>query len=77
MNFIALICFSLIEASADIGYVLQEMVAEADRKGDGEVSQEDFARVIEKISLWHRVTDFICDYNEPHKETDELNCKYR
>ena len=31
---------------------LQEMIDEADRDGDGEVSQEDFIRIMEKTNLF-------------------------
>jgi hypothetical protein len=33
---------------------LQEMIDEADRDGDGEVSQEDFIRIMEKTNLFNR-----------------------
>ena len=31
---------------------LQEMIDEADRDGDGEVSQSDFIRIMEKTNLF-------------------------
>ena len=31
---------------------LQEMIDEADREGAGEVSQEDFLRVMKKANMW-------------------------
>ena len=32
--------------------VIQEMIDEADRAGDGEVNQDDFLRIMKKTSLY-------------------------
>ena len=38
---------------------LQEMIDEADRDGDGEVSQEEFLRVMKKANMYWRVSGLV------------------
>lgn len=33
-------------------YELSEMLLEADKDGDGEVSEQDFIRIMKRTSLW-------------------------
>ena len=36
----------------DLALLLQEMIDEADRDGDGEVNEEEFFRIMKKTSLF-------------------------
>lgn len=35
-----------------LNFVLQEMLDEADRDGDGEINEEEFLRIMQKTSLY-------------------------
>ena len=44
-------CFQWFQATVS-RFVLQEMLDEADRDGDGEINEEEFLRMMKKTSLY-------------------------